>query len=57
MIAMSRNPRLTYRNSSHIGALIHLDDEACISALLHCGARHSMRWERPELLPSSSFPH
>ena len=31
-------------------ALIHLDDEAFVSALLHWGARQTLRWDEPELV-------
>jgi len=37
-------------------ALIHFDDEASMTALLHWGAQYTTRWDDPELVPGF-MPH
>ena len=36
--------------------LIRLDDEAFTSALLHWGARQTLHWDDPELVPGFVYP-
>jgi hypothetical protein len=36
--------------------LIHLDDEAYSSTLIHWGAQQTVRWDRPESIPNFILP-